>query len=194
MLDVVIIGAGPGGLSAAARCAVLNLNYLLLEASPSLAKTIFDYQKNKPVMAEPSILPLRSDIAFEAGKREQILENWQNDVDALKVNIRNNSRVTSISGNKGEFEVGIQSAEIIKTKQIVLAIGLQGNPRQLGVSGEQSESVQYTLADATEFSGEKIVVVGAGDAAIENAIALSAQNDVVIVNRRDEFARAKDGN
>jgi len=194
MLDVVIIGAGPGGLSAAARCAVLNLNYLLLEASPKIAKTIFDYQKNKPVMAEPSILPLRSDIAFEAGKREDILAGWQIGVDALNVNVRNNARVTSVSGSKGAFEVFLQSAETIKTKYIVLAIGLQGNPRQLGVPGEETESVQYTLVDANEFSGEKIIVVGAGDAAIENAIALSVQNDVVIVNRRDEFARAKDGN
>tara|TARA_R110001599_G_scaffold353442_1_gene592245 strand:- start:20859 stop:23285 length:2427 start_codon:yes stop_codon:yes gene_type:complete len=194
MLDVVIIGAGPGGLSAAARCAVLELNYQLLEASPNLAKTIFDYQKNKPVMAEPSILPLRSDIAFEAGRREEILDVWENGISSLKVNVSLNSRVTSISGTMGEFAIVLESGETLQAKHIVLAIGLQGNPRQLGVDGENPETVQYTLVDASEFKDEKIVVVGAGDAAIENAIALSSQNEVTIVNRRDEFARAKDGN
>jgi len=194
MLDVVIIGAGPGGLSAAARCAVLGLNYQLFEASPNLAKTIFDYQKNKPVMAEPSVLPLRSDIAFEAGKREEILDAWSSGVNALGINVRMNTRVASISGEKGAFSLGLESGETVDAKHVVLAIGLQGNPRQLGVPGEQADTVQYTLVDAAEFQNEKIVVVGAGDAAIENAIALSAHNDVVIVNRRDEFARAKDGN
>ncbi|HVL01420.1 MAG TPA: cyclic nucleotide-binding domain-containing protein, partial [Dongiaceae bacterium] len=53
---------------------------------------------------------------------------------------------------------------------------------------------QYTLPDASALKGETIVVVGAGDAAIENAVALSAQNTVYLINRRDEFARAKEGN
>jgi thioredoxin reductase len=76
----------------------------------------------------------------------------------------------------------------------VLGIGLQGNIRKLGVPGEDLEYVQYQLDDPDEYSGETIVVIGAGDAAIENATALAKQNNVVIVNRRDEFARAKKGN
>lgn len=194
MLEIAIIGAGPGGLSAAARCSVLGLNYQLFEASPNLAKTIFDYQKNKPVMAEPAVLPLRSDVAFEAGRREQVLENWASGVKDLNIAVQFNARVTGIAGSQGAFTIALASGESIVSKHIVLAIGLQGNPRQLGVPGEQDETVQYTLADAGEFKGKKIVVVGAGDAAIENALALSELNDVVIVNRRDEFARAKDGN
>ena len=62
------------------------------------------------------------------------------------------------------------------------------------VSGEDDGFVQYTLDDPDEYQGETIVIVGAGDAAIENAVALSRQNSVIIINRRDEFARAKDGN
>ncbi|HZW52017.1 MAG TPA: cyclic nucleotide-binding domain-containing protein, partial [Rudaea sp.] len=64
----------------------------------------------------------------------------------------------------------------------------------LGVPGEDLPFVQYQLDDPDEYSGETIVVIGAGDAAIENAVALSKQNNVVIVNRKDEFARAKKGN
>ena len=71
---------------------------------------------------------------------------------------------------------------------------MQGNPRQLGVEGDNAPFVQYQLDDPDEYNGEPIVVVGAGDAAIENAVALATNNKVYIVNRKDEFARAKEGN
>ena len=75
-----------------------------------------------------------------------------------------------------------------------MAIGVQGTPRKLGVEGEDLPHIAYTLADAGAFSGKNIIVVGAGDAAIENAIALAENNTVWIVNRGGEFARAKDAN
>ena len=77
---------------------------------------------------------------------------------------------------------------------MVLAIGLQGNPRKLGAPGEDLERVQYQLDDPKEFRDETILVVGAGDSAIENALALAEQNDVWIINRGKEFSRAKDAN
>lgn len=82
----------------------------------------------------------------------------------------------------------------IEAGSVVLSIGLQGNPRRLGVEGEDSGIVQYTLDDSDEYQGETIIIVGAGDAAIENAVAPARNNTVIIVNRRDEFARAKEGN
>lgn len=54
--------------------------------------------------------------------------------------------------------------------------------------------MQYQLDDPEEYADETIVVVGAGDSAIENALALARQNTVIIINRRDEFNRAKEGN
>ena len=80
-------------------------------------------------------------------------------------------------------------------KSVVLAIGLQGNPRQAGRSRVKTTALFSTRSTIrTNTSSETIVIVGAGDAAIENAVALSRNNTVVIVNRRDEFARVKDGN
>lgn len=72
--DVVIIGSGPAGLSAAAHAAAMNLSYLLLEATEAPANTIQRYQKGKHVMAEPAVVPLRSDLQFSAGTREAVLE------------------------------------------------------------------------------------------------------------------------
>jgi len=192
--DLVIVGSGPAGLSAAAHAAAMGLSYLLLEGTAEHANTIQRYQKGKHVMAEPAVVPLRSDLQFTAGTREAVLGAWQDGVENLGVNVRYDCEVTAITGRQPEFAIRLANSETIAAKSIVLAIGMQGNPRKLGVTGEEASFVQYTLDDPDEYSGETIVIVGAGDAAIENAIALARSNTVIIVNRRDEFARAKEGN
>jgi CRP-like cAMP-binding protein/thioredoxin reductase/Fe-S-cluster-containing hydrogenase component 2 len=192
--ELVIVGGGPAGLSAAARAQQLGKSYVLLEASPAHANTIQRYQKGKHVMAEPGVVPLRSDLEFAAGTREAVLDTWQHGLDEFGVNIRHDAEVRTISGSGPEFKLALGNGETISGASVILAIGLQGNPRLLGVPGEDAGIVQYTLDDPDEYQRETIVVVGAGDAAIENAVALARNNTVIIVNRRDEFARVKDGN
>tara|TARA_R110002073_G_scaffold2938_4_gene19386 strand:+ start:164753 stop:167176 length:2424 start_codon:yes stop_codon:yes gene_type:complete len=194
VVDIAVLGSGPAGLSAAARAAELGVSHVLLEASDHLALTIQRYQKGKHVMAEPGFLPLRSGIDFDAGTRENILENWYEGAKKHKVNVAFRAEVSTITGQSGAFTIRTQSGDSYQAKTIVLAIGVQGNPRLLGVPGQEAAFVQYQLDDPDEYSEETIVVVGAGDAAIENAVALARDNRVYIVNRRDEFARAKEGN
>lgn len=193
-LELVIVGAGPAGLSAAARAGQLGLSYLLLEGSQAHANTIQRYQKGKHVMAEPAVVPLRSDLEFSAGSREAVLAAWQQGLEQGGVKLRYGAEVTAIGGRRPDFVVTLADGETLTAANVILSIGLQGNPRKIGVDGESGASVQYTLDDPDEYSGETIVVVGAGDAAIENAVALARKNKVIIVNRRDEFARAKEGN
>jgi Fe-S-cluster-containing hydrogenase component 2/thioredoxin reductase len=199
---VAIIGAGPAGLSAAGRAAEsdreagrVSPSYVLLEGHGTFAKTIQKYQKGKHVMAEPGFLTLRSPMPFEAGRRESILDAWAQGLENGGINIRYHAEVTGISGSHGDFRIALAGGEEIRAENVVLSIGTQGNPRTLGVPGdEESGFVMYTLDDAEAYRDEDILVVGAGDAAIENAIALARQNRVTIINRRGEFSRAKDGN
>jgi CRP-like cAMP-binding protein/thioredoxin reductase/ferredoxin-like protein FixX len=193
-VQVAVIGAGPGGMSAAARAAELGVSHVLLEQSAAHANTIQRYQKGKHVMAEPNVLPLRSALPFGAGVREDILAAWRSGLDQHGVNIQCDAEVVSISGASPEFRIALKDGRQIVAEQVVLSIGLQGNPRKLGVPGEHLPCVQYQLDDPDEYRDEAIVVVGAGDAAIENAVALAKQNRVFIVNRADEFVRVKDGN
>ena len=145
-------------------------------------------------MAEPNVLPLRSPLPFAAGVRENILAGWEEGIARLSVNVRYDSEVVAISGARGDFHLVLKSGVSLDAEHVIFAIGLQGNPRRLGVPGDDLPCVQYTLDDPEEYRDETIVVVGAGDAAIENAVALAKQNRVFIINRADEFVRVKEGN
>lgn len=206
---IAIVGSGPAGLSAGARAAqrdrtrmeageLTEPTHILLESFSLPAKTIQRYQKRKFVMAEPGFLNLRSDCRFDAGSRESILEQWQSDIQDNGINVRYQAEVQSITGEQGNFSLALADGDVITADAVILAIGLEGNPRKLGIPGESdpalADRVQYTLDDPEEFSDEQIVVVGAGDSALENALALSKKNRVTILNRRAEFSRAKEGN
>ena len=199
--QIAIVGAGPAGLSAAARAAQVDLaenratpSYILFEGFSAPAKTMQQYQKGKHVMAEPGFLDLRSDLPFAAGTREEILGAWGDGMKNLALEVEYNSEVQQINGQQGNFTLHLSDGRTVTAEHVVLAIGMAGNPRKLGTPGEDLPFVQYTLDDPSAFSDETIVVIGAGDAAIENALALAAQNQVIIVNRKDEFSRAKEGN
>lgn len=193
---IAIIGSGPAGLSAAARAAARGLPHVLLEKTDHLSDTIYKYQRGKHVMATPSQLVLRSDMAFDAGKRETVLGTW--DEQAKPINVRLNSEVKAISGAKGDFELTLTSGDKIRAETVILAIGTQGNPNTVRCEGGDLPHVQYQLDDPAEYVDENIVVIGAGDAGIENALGLAAdpeqRNVVSIVNRSADFARAKDAN
>ena len=195
-VQIAIVGAGPGGLSAALHAAQLGLSHLLLEAAPALANTIRRYQKGKLVMDEPALLPLRSDLLFGIASREQVLANWESQLAAQSVNWRVNSEVITLSGERGAFVLQLQDGSQIQAETVVLAIGVQGHLHTLesSVVAEGLPTVQYQLDDAQAYEHETILVIGAGDAAIENALALAASNQVILVNRREEFSRAKQAN
>lgn len=192
--NIAIVGGGPGGLSAAIRAAEAGISHVLLEAEAHLSNTIHRFQKGKYVMAEPVRLPLRSSLAFEAGSRESILEAWSSEAARLDVNVRRNSPVKSIDRGAGNFSVELADGSTVSAETVILAIGLQGQPNKLGVEGEDLGFVDYHLDDPDEFDGQAVVVVGAGDSALETALALAERNRVILVNRRDGFNRAAAGN
>lgn len=145
-------------------------------------------------MAEPAVLPLRSAMSFAAGIREHILNTWREEITRHQVNFRINSTVTAITGQRGEFLITLASGETFFSEHVVLAIGVQGNIRKLAVPGENLPGVQYHLDDPDEFSNETIVVVGGGDAGVENALALTEHNRVILINRQEEFSSCREAN
>ena len=195
---IAIVGSGPAGLSAAARAAQLGISHVLLEKTDHLSDTIYKYQKGKHVMATPNQLVLRSDMDFDAGKREAVLGKWDEQTAGHKLNVMLNSDVKSITGDKGNFTLTMTSGQAIQAENVILAIGTQGNPNKMRCEGADLPHIQYQLDDPGEYVDEHIMVVGSGDAGIENALGLAADpeqgNVVTIMNRSADFARAKSAN
>ncbi|MEO5345780.1 MAG: cyclic nucleotide-binding domain-containing protein [Magnetococcus sp. YQC-9] len=178
-------------MSAAAHAAELGISHILLDSAPHFANTIHRYQSKKKVMDEPTQLPLRSTLTFGTGLREQILETWKAELSAYRVNLRTGATVTSIRGQRGDFHLRLSSGDSLTAECVVLAIGVQGNIRKLSVPGEELPEVQYELDDPGRFTQQTIVVIGDGDAGVENALALAKQNRVIILNRKEEFSNCK---
>ena len=198
IVDVAIVGSGPAGLSAAAHAAAKGMSHVLLEKTDHLSDTIYKYQKGKHVMATPAHLILRADLDFDAGKREAILDTWNRQIAEGKVEVMLNAEVTAITGAAGDFAITLKNGQTVRAKAVVMAIGTQGNPNLVRCPVGEGAVVQYQLDDPGEYVDEHIVVIGAGDAGIENAMGLAADpqqgNKVTIVNRSREFATAKAAN
>ena len=192
--NTIIIGAGPSGLSAAAHAAELKLSYILLEADQAPASTIRNYQLGKHVMAEPRGLPLRSPLPFAPSLRETVLDNWEKTIVDLKINVRYEAKVVGLRHIAEQHEIELADGEILTADNVVLAVGIQGNLRKLDIPGGDVPQVQYQLVDPKEYQNETIVVVGGGDSGVENALALTGRNRVIILNRAEDFSNCKDSN
>jgi CRP-like cAMP-binding protein/Fe-S-cluster-containing hydrogenase component 2/thioredoxin reductase len=190
---IAIVGSGPSGLSAAARAAELGISHVLLESEAAPANTTRKFQKGKHVMAEPSHLALRSTLAFSAGTRESVIDQWDDDIRNKKINLKLNAQVVAIHGEQGHFKIELASGESIHSEFIVIAVGLQGNIRKLP-QGSSHALVQYQLDDPDEYINETIVIIGGGDAGVENALALKQKNHVILINKQEDFEKCCDEN
>jgi CRP-like cAMP-binding protein/thioredoxin reductase/ferredoxin-like protein FixX len=198
--DVIIIGAGPSGLSAAARASEQKLSYLVLEAAEAAANTIRNYQRRKLVMAEPRGLPLRSPLPFAASLRESVLDAWENLISIYQINIRYQAKVVAVSREDGSdnklepLKVVLSDGDAFTADNVILAIGVQGNLRKLEIPGGDLPQIQYQLDDPEAYQNETIVVIGGGDTGVENALALTGRNQVIVLNRAEDFSNCKESN
>ncbi|MFO0690979.1 MAG: NAD(P)-binding domain-containing protein [Myxococcota bacterium] len=196
---LAIIGAGPAGIAAGVRAARRGIEHRLFERA-RLADTIVKYQKGKLVMAEPPQLPLQAELGFtfKEGKREEVLDWWETAVREAGVQLALGCNVVGIQGKKGAFQVHTRDAKgpsVYEATHVVLAIGEQGDLKKFEKPGDDQPWVLYQLDDPGAYEDKRVVVVGVGDAGIENAIALAENgNEVTVVNRREEIDRAKPKN
>jgi thioredoxin reductase (NADPH) len=195
VLDVAIVGSGPGGLSAGLTCIRARLSCVVLEKEHVLASTVARYPKGKLFMAEPvdsgnvSYLPV-----FDASK-EDLVAAWQRVVEGVSLPVKLGEAVdTVVRGDDGIFTVKTTVATY-RARAVVLATGLRGKPRLLAVPGANLEKVKSRLDDPDEFAGQHVLVVGGGDSAVEAAMSLAEAGAVSTLSYRgDGFKRCKQGN
>lgn len=192
--DVIIVGAGPAGMSSAMSFISHDMNYLLIDQQDA-GGTILQYPRKKLVMTRPVSIPLYGTLERGEYTKEELLDIWYGLKDNYSLNLRTNEKLTDIKKPNGHFEV-YSGSNCYRGKNVILALGRRGTPRKLNVPGEQQPKVMYKLIDAEQYQGEQLLVVGGGDSAIEAAIGLARQkgNRVTLSYRKDSFFRIKKRN
>lgn len=178
--DVIILGSGPAGLSAAIYAQRAKLNTLVVEAKPLSGGQILDTYEvdNYPGMKGIS--------GFELGMK------FREHADALGVTFYT-AQVQEVRNVEGWKEV-VTDQDTLQAKTIILAMG--ANHRKLGVPGEEELTgmgVSYcATCDGAFFKGKTVAVVGGGDVALEDALFLARGCEkVYLIHRRDELRGAK---
>lgn len=195
LLDVLIVGSGPGGLSAGLTCLRHKLSCLVLEKEHVISATVSRYPKGKHFMAEPSTAQNVSYLPVFDGSKEELVAAWKQVIDGVQLPIRLGEAVETVQrGDDGLFTVK-STVGTYRARTVVLGTGLRGKPRLLAVPGANLEKVQSLLDDPAELAGTDVLVVGGGDSAVEGAMALAdAGARVTLSYRGDGFKRCKQGN
>jgi thioredoxin reductase (NADPH) len=191
--DLLIIGAGPAGISASLTAKKNNLKFVTLEQD-NLGGTVFNFPRAKLVMTSAMELPLYGKIKLNETSKTALMNLWSDALLRNNIKINDQEKVETITKEDDVFEV-VSSKNKYKVNFVLLAIGRRGSPRKLGVPGESKEKVYYRLLEPELIHKQKILVVGGGDSAIESALLLKDEgNDVTISYRSENFSRLKPKN
>jgi thioredoxin reductase/Pyruvate/2-oxoacid:ferredoxin oxidoreductase delta subunit len=193
--DVLIVGAGPAGISASLRAIEKNLNYITLDEG-ELGGTVAKYPRQKLVMTSPVDFPMYGKFKRTELSKEDLLAFWNQVLQRVDFNFRQGEKVGDIrKGEDGIFTVH-GSKNQYRARKVVLALGKSGSPRKLGVKGEDLPKVMYRLIEADHYVQKRILVIGGGDSAVEAGMGLASQvgNTVTLSYRQESFSRIKERN
>src|ERR1017187_10429526 len=163
--DLLVIGAGPAGISASLRAIENKLNYLTIERD-EIGGTVAQYPRQKLVMTSPVQFPLYGRFRKTELSKEELLEFWQTVLKRADFRIHTRERVDHIGKDAdGIFDIAT-SGGTYRARAVVLALGRTGTPRKLGIKGEERSKVMYRLIEADHYRNAQILVVGGGDSAV----------------------------
>ena len=195
-LDVVIVGGGPAGISAAIECQKRGAKYVVLERN-QLANTVRTFPLGKKVYAEPQTIKNISELDVDRDlDRDDFLQIVEKTVADRQIKFKEETEVTRIvKKSDRQFEVITKDGSVFPCRQVLIAIGRQGQPRKLKIPGcDDCKKVTYRLHTKEDYNDEDVLVIGGGNSAIEAALMLKDHNRVTLSYRGDSFYRAKEEN
>jgi len=195
VVDVLIVGAGPAGISASLRAIEKKLTYLTVDEG-QIGGTVAKYPRQKLVMTSPVEFPMYGKFKKMELSKEELLAFWNKVLQRVDLKFRQGEKVADVKkGEDGIFTL-VTTKNQYRSHAVILAIGKGGSPRKLGVKGEELPKVMYRLIEADHYINKKILVVGGGDSAIEAAMGLAHQvgNNVTLSYRKEAFSRLKERN
>lgn len=180
MLDVIIIGAGPAGLSAALWCDELGLDTLVLEQKEQTGgqlHSIYGRIENYP--------------GVQAADGREFLERFSERVAEADFDLWTNVEIESV--DLKAKKVRLRSNEELQSISLIIATGV--SRRQLGIPGEKEfvghGIIESPSRDREEFAGKDVCVIGGGDAAVENSLLLAEVCPTVTLVHRGRALRAR---
>lgn len=195
VLDLAIVGGGVAGFAAAKEATRAGLRFELFEATEPFS-TIVNFPKGKPIFTYPTEMTPAGDVQFheKSGVKEGLLEDLREQTIDAGIEPRS-VRVEYVRRRGAAFDVHLAGGEIVSARRVIVGIGRSGNFRKLGVSGEERDKVYNRLHDPKDYCGQRVLVVGGGDSAMETAIALTTCGaHVTLSYRKPEFSRPKPEN
>jgi thioredoxin reductase (NADPH) len=177
MLDLMIIGAGPAGLSAAEAAAQAGLDYIVIEKG-TIANTIRQYPVGRAMFSTPhevemhpgTLRPVR-----EKPTREEMLSHYIHFVLDLDLKLNTGEEVVSVNGNIDEGFVVKTDRGDYEARRVLFAIGAMEHPRRLNVPGEELPKVHHLFVEPYAYVRKDALVVGGGNSAAEAALFLSEE-------------------
>ena len=177
MLDLIIIGAGPAGLSAAEAAAQAGLDYLVIEKG-TIANTIRQYPVGRAMFSTPNEVEMHEGTlkpVREKPTREEMLSHYIHFVLDLDLRINTAETVLAVDGNIDEGFVIKTDRNEYKARRVLFAIGAMEHPRQLNVPGEDLPKVHHLFVEPYAYVRKDALVVGGGNSAAEAALFLSEE-------------------
>ena len=193
--DVLIVGAGPAGISSSLRAIENKLTYITIEQA-EVGGTVAKYPRQKLVLTSPVEFPLYGKFKKMQISKEDLLTFWRSVLNRGDFNVRSGEKVEDIQREADDIFTVMTSHGRYRAHAVVLALGRNGTPRKLDVKGEDLSKVMYRLIEADHYVNKRILVVGGGDSAIEAAMGLGRQqgNQVTLSYRQGSFSRIKERN
>src|SRR5438128_3296855 len=185
-LDLLIIGAGPAGLSAADVAAREALDYLVIEKG-TIANTIRQYPVGRSLFSTPNELEMQEGTlrpVREKPTREELLSHYIHFVLDRNLRINSGEEVIDIQRSepeiflvqtKGTDTLGQQITETYRARRILFAIGAMDHPRRLNIPGENLLKVHHRFVEPYPYIRKEALVVGGGNSAAEAALFLSEE-------------------
>ena len=184
--DLVVIGAGPAGLTAGIYARTKMMNTLVLDAGVIGGQLVSLYPE-KGIHNYPG---------YETIQARKLSDKLYAQAESLGCEIREKEKVMEVDDGNEELVVKTDKGEY-HTKSVIVAIGMgMFKPRRMGCDGEiefEGKGLSYILPLKEEIVGKKVVVFGGGNSAIEMAMMASTVTDTTLVHRRPEF-RADESN
>jgi thioredoxin reductase len=189
--DLVIVGAGVAGMSAALQARRLGLDFRVVETREPFA-TIADFPKAKPIFTYPAEMEPAGTLRITANVKESLLDELRQQASPIETVSGTARQVVRESAG---LRVELEDGSSLSARNVLVAIGRSGEYRALGVEGENGEQVHRRLHDPHAFTGSDVVVIGGGDTAVESAVALAdAGAHVTLAHRGNQLKRPKPEN